>query len=538
MWFGELPTAEATGSILAHSIRLSNRRIKKGSILDEGLISLLLENGRDHVTVARLDEADIPEDNAATLVANAVASQGVIVDKAHTGRVNLFAEHDGLLCFDRQSILGANSFSEAITFSTLPENTWVLAGRMVATCKIITYGVPRIAVDRVIEAATDKVTVKASIPQRAVLIQTCLPSLKLSVLDKTRRVTENRLSVRDAVLTNEYRCDHDISALTELLKTQAAERHDWILIVGASAISDRRDVIPAAIEAAGGSIVRFGLPVDPGNLLLLGELAGANVIGLPGCARSSKYNGLDQLLDRLACKVAVNNDWLNSLGVGGLLTEMIDRPQPRMKVEPEALSVKPVIVGLVLAAGSSKRAGSTNKLLVKVDGLSMVRTVVDAACDSNLDRVVVVTGHEHELVESQLSESAASSIYCASHASGLAHSLSHGISRIGTVDAVMVCLGDMPHVSVPLINQLVQTIHESDINVNDTIVVPVVNGKKGNPVVVGNAFFDTLLQHTGDTGAKTLMQQYPDRVFEIAVNNNAVLIDYDTPEALERLSDA
>ena len=478
MWFGELPTADATGCILAHSIRLSNRRIKKGSILDDGLISLLLDDSHSHVTVARLDDNDIPEDKAATLVANAIAADGIVVDKAHTGRVNLFAAHDGLLCFDRGGIVGVNSISEAITFSTLPENTWVLAGRMVATCKIITYGVGRAAVDHVIEAVTEKVTVKAPSPQQAVLIQTCLPSLKPSVLDKTRLVTESRLAVRNAELVQEHRCDHEIVALCDLLKAQVAESPDWILIVGASAISDRRDVIPASIQAAGGSIVRFGLPVDPGNLLLLGELAGAIVIGLPGCARSPKYNGLDQLLDRLACNVSIDNDWLNGLAVGGLLTEMIDRPQPRMKVEPDTASAKPVIVGLVLAAGSSRRAGSTNKLLVKVDGIPMVRMVVKAVCASNLDRVVVVTGHQHELVESQLVDCAVSSYYCASHVSGLAHSLSHGISRVGSADAVMVCLGDMPHVSEPIINQIIQAIVESNINVSDTIVVPVVDGKK------------------------------------------------------------
>lgn len=538
MWFGELPTVDATGAILAHSIRLSSRRIKKGSVLDGELIRLLLDNGHHHVTVARLDDADIPEDNAAILVANAVAADGVVVDKAHTGRVNLFAAHDGLLCFDRDSILGVNSFSEAITFSTLPENTWVLAGRMIATCKIITYGVRRAAVEQVIEAATDVVTVKPPSEHQALLIQTCLPSLKSSVLDKTRVVTENRLGARSAVLANECRCDHDISALCELLMNEVDEHSDWILIVGASAISDRRDVIPAAIEAAGGSIVRFGLPVDPGNLLLLGELAGATVIGLPGCARSPKYNGLDQLLDRLACKVPIDNHWLNSLGVGGLLTEMIDRPQPRLKIDSNTGSAKPVITGLVLAAGSSRRAGSTNKLLVEVDGLSMVRTVVNAACHSRLDHVVVVTGHQHELVEAQLAGTTAKHFYCPSHASGLAHSLSHGISRVGATDAVMVCLGDMPHVSERLINQIVEEISERGANVSDSIVVPVVDGKKGNPVVVGNAFFDTLLQHTGDTGAKTLMQQYPDRVIEIEVDNNAVLIDYDTPEALQKLSDA
>src|SRR5213075_1554595 len=91
------------------------------------------------------------------------------------------------------------------------------------------------------------------------------------------------------------------SALAEVLRDGA----ELVIVFGASAIADRRDVIPAALEAAGGKVEHFGMPVDPGNLLLIGSLAGKPVIGAPGCARSPKENGFDWVLHRLLANVPV-----------------------------------------------------------------------------------------------------------------------------------------------------------------------------------------------------------------------------------------
>ena len=102
-----------------------------------------------------------------------------------------------------------------------------------------------------------------------------------------------------------------------------------MVIFGASAIADRRDVIPAGIEAAGGEVAHLGMPVDPGNLLLIGSYDGVPVIGAPGCARSPKENGFDWVLHRLLAGLAVRRADIVAMGVGGLLTEIVSRPQPR-----------------------------------------------------------------------------------------------------------------------------------------------------------------------------------------------------------------
>ncbi len=545
MWFGELPVEEAEGCLLAHSVRLQRGRVAKGSEVTSALIEQLRADGYCTLTVARLEEDDIHEDSAALELASAIAGDGVTIDRAHTGRVNFYARHDGLLCFERDAVCAFNTADEAVTLATLPENTWVLAGRMVATCKIISYAVEKKCVEAARQSISGKtIAVHAAQPHRVVLLQTTLPTVKSTTLDKTCAVTEQRLTMRSAVLAFEARCDHSIEALAAELQKIDYQAIDWILIVGASAITDRRDVIPRAIVTAGGVIDRFGIPVDPGNLLLLGQLSNCRVVGLPGCARSPKYNGLDQLLDRMACNVVIDQQWLNSLGVGGLLTEMVDRPQPRVsarsvvsdtaRIAVQPLTDKPVIAGLLLAAGSSRRAGDINKLLSLYKGRPMVHAALQALTASDVDAVHVVTGFEHEKIESELAGYDVRSHYCSSHALGLAHSLASGISRLENTDAVLVCLGDMPHISSELINRLIAAVTDDAANI---IVVPVASGKRGNPVVVGSAFFDVLLQHEGDSGAKFLMKQYPELVLEVPIEDDSIFLDYDTSDALQNLSD-
>ena len=102
-----------------------------------------------------------------------------------------------------------------------------------------------------------------------------------------------------------------------------------VLILTSSATSDIHDTAPAALRLAGGQVSRFGMPVDPGNLLFLGSLKDKPVIGLPGCARSPALNGADWVLSRVACGVACDGDSFAEMSVGGLLKEIPTRPQPR-----------------------------------------------------------------------------------------------------------------------------------------------------------------------------------------------------------------
>jgi molybdenum cofactor cytidylyltransferase len=329
MKFGPTPVARACGAISAHSVRVGEGRVKKGQIIGPAEQAALLAAGVESVIVAELEPGDIVENEAAMRLARAIGGAHLRLDPPFTGRVNLFAETAGLLKVARARIDAINRIDDAITVATLPEYAPVAAGDMAATVKIIPFATSAAALAAACDAAGQAtVSIAPFRPLRLGVVSTLLPGLKTSVVNKTLGVLEARLAPSRARIVEERRCPHDNAALAEILR-EVESRCDAIVVFGASAITDRRDVIPAAIEAAGGRIEHFGMPVDPGNLLLIGTLGGKPAIGAPGCARSPKENGFDWVLGRVLADIPITRADIQGMGVGGLLMEIESRPQPR-----------------------------------------------------------------------------------------------------------------------------------------------------------------------------------------------------------------
>ena len=337
MRFGRIPIAEAEGAISVHTLRFGDIALKKGSLVTADAAFRLSAHGIETLVAARLEPGDVGEDEAAARLAAAVADDGIRLDEAFTGRANLFALAGGLLAIDAAQVDAINAIDESVTLATLPNWRPVVADEMVATVKIIPFAVPGSALDEAIGAAVGRPVVRV-LPwrvERVAVASTLLPGLKPSTVDKTLRVLVDRLAPAGAAVTDERRCPHETDALAAVLRELVAGPAEFVVVFGASAIADRRDVIPAAIEAAGGTVEHFGMPVDPGNLLLVGSLGGKPVIGAPGCARSPKENGFDWMLHRLLAGLPVRRADVTGLGVGGLLMEIVSRPQPRAGGEPD-----------------------------------------------------------------------------------------------------------------------------------------------------------------------------------------------------------
>jgi molybdenum cofactor cytidylyltransferase len=318
--FGKVQLEAAGGGILAHSVRRGRAVFRKGQVLGPAELAALKEAEIEEVTVALLDLGDIEENEAARRVAAAVVASGVAEGAPATGRVNLFASHSGLLSFDPGAIDRVNAVTEDVTLATFPLRAPVEAAQMVATVKIIPFAVPETVLDLCIAAGQGAaIAVYPFRPLRARLIQTVTAELKPSVMAKTSKVTADRMARLGGAIAGETRCPHDVARLTADMAAALEAECDILLVIGASAIVDRRDVIPAAIEAIGGRIERLGMPVDPGNLILVAEVGGIPVLGLPGCARSPARNGLDWVLERLSAGFPVTNGIVAAMGVGGLL---------------------------------------------------------------------------------------------------------------------------------------------------------------------------------------------------------------------------
>lgn len=330
MEFGKISIAEAQGAILGHSINLSDGVLKKGIVLTAEDIAQLTANNIVSVYAARLDGEDVAEDEAAAAISNALAGEGVRVDGASTGRANLFARQAGVVEIDVQRIDQLNQLDEALTVACLMPFERVEKGQMLATVKIIPYAVPRntMNVGLAVIGETAPVQLRVFSKKRVGLIITRLAHTKQSLIEKTETVMRQRVESMGCELGRISVVDHDSNAVSLALNS-LIPHHDVGLVFGASAIVDRADVVPVAVTQVGGEIEHLGMPVDPGNLLLLARIGEMPVIGVPTCARSAKRNGFDWVLERLLAGISVNGADLQNMGVGGLLKEIPSRPQPR-----------------------------------------------------------------------------------------------------------------------------------------------------------------------------------------------------------------
>jgi molybdenum cofactor cytidylyltransferase len=534
MRFGPVPLSRAVGAVAAHALRVDGYVLKKGARVTEADVAALVARGVTEIVAAELAPDDVTEDVAAHRIARALAGAHVRCDAPFTGRANIFAEAAGVVIVDRAAVDALNALDEAVTFATLDEHAAVAQDAMVATVKIIPFALPEALVARAEKLVRERAPLVSVAPfrlRKIAAVSTLLPGLDAKVVDKTIATLERRLAPTGAKLVAERRVAHDEASLTRALRELAPVGADLTIIFGASAVTDRRDVVPAAIEAAGGVVERLGMPVDPGNLLLLGRLGPASVLGAPGCARSPKENGFDWVLNRLLARAPVGAREIAGMGVGGLLMEIVSRPQPRTRAEPA--SPKPKIAALVLAAGRSTRMGGPNKLLETVLGRPLLRHAAEAATGAGLADVLVVTGHQRNAVEAALGGLPVRFVANPDYAEGLSTSLRAGVAALPkNVDAVVILLGDMPGVTSDLVRRLAAAY---DPQAGAHIVAPARLGRRGNPVLWGRRFFPELLRVEGDVGGRHLLELHPEAVREIEAEDDGALIDIDTPEALAAL---
>ncbi|HET6607241.1 MAG TPA: molybdopterin-binding/glycosyltransferase family 2 protein [Rhodopila sp.] len=542
MKFGPVRLEEARGAIMAHSQRVGDRMIRKGSVLDEAALEALRGTGRTDVICAVLEPGDVPEDIAADRIADPLLSPLIARSRAATGRVNLSAEVPGLLRVDATRIDRLNTIDESITLGTLPDYAVVAAKDLVATIKIVPFSVPgnvlRVA-EAMVRQGPSPLTLHPFRSLKVGLVVTTLPGLKESVTQKTIGITERRITALTGTLLPAIVCPHQEEAVAPALRQLINGGADLLLVIGASAVVDRRDVGPAGIVRAGGEILHFGMPVDPGNLICVGRIGERPALVLPGCARSPSLNGIDFVLPRLFADIPVTPRDVMRLGVGGLLKEMEARPMPREKAPATPRSgpaprSAPTIAAVVLAAGRSRRMAPHNKLLVRdKNGKTMVERVVDNVLSSNARPILVVTGHQAEEVEQALGRRPVRFVHAQDYADGLSASLKAGIAAVPPeCGAAIVCLGDMPLVTGRMIDRLLSMY---DADEGRLIVLPTYRGKQGNPMLWDRRFFSEILEISGDSGARFLVAKHAEAVAEAEMGDDAVLRDFDTTESLATL---
>jgi molybdenum cofactor cytidylyltransferase len=328
MRFGPVPLDQAEGAILAHSVPLPEGRLRKGCVLGPGEIAVLRTTGLSEVIVARLDPDDLHEDAAALAIAQALvpdpAAAHLRLTPVGTGRVNIHAEVTGLAEIRADAVNAVNAVDPMITLATVPRWQRMTRGEMVATVKVIAYGVGRASVTTAAAAGAAALSMHPIRLTHAALIQTVTEA---DDGEKGHRAIQARLDALHVAMQPKRVVPHREADLASAIA--GVRGADLILILTASATSDPHDIAPQALRRAGGTVERFGMPVDPGNLLFLGTLGATPVIGLPGCARSPALNGADWVMERLICGVPVTGADIAAMGVGGLLKEIPARGRLR-----------------------------------------------------------------------------------------------------------------------------------------------------------------------------------------------------------------
>lgn len=534
MKFGPVPVGELEGLILAHSVRAGDLQYRKGDRVTAEMAAEMTKAGLRDVYAIELQADDVDEDAAAAGVATHLAGERFDRSEPTTGRVNLFAREAGLLQVDEAALADINRVDEGITVATLPAFAPVQKGQLVATVKVIPFAVLRQSIEQIrdLDGRAEAIKLAPFRSYRSWIILTRWPGASERLIDKSLRALGNRLSRLGSTILGHSIVGHEIGAIEKALQEGLNQGAELFLCLGASATADRRDVFPSAIGARGGKILRFGIPVDPGNLVLSAELKGCPVLVLPGSARSERRSGADWVLERTVAGLGLDAASLAQLGAGGLLKEMSSRPRPRIATVTVRDDAGAKIAGLLLAAGSSRRMKGEDKLLRDFHGEPLISRTAQALAGAGLDALFAVVRPGRHDVGKILRKAGYQMVENAEASEGMGASVRAGIRALpDDIDAVMIALGDMPLVKADTYRKLAEAVRTTT---EASIAVPVQKGRRGNPVIFRREIFAALSQLSGDKGARQLIEDMFDVTLEVDVDDIGVLRDFDTEGAFER----
>ena len=492
MKFGAVAVREAAGSILAHSVVAGGTRYRKGVTLSDHDLEQLEAAGVETVTIARLDHGDVGEDQAVSRLADALVAGTPDLSRAaaFAGRANIHAEHPGLFELDADAVERLNSINPEITLATLSHLARVAPRSLVATAKIIAFGVPSDDLEAAVLAASGVMTLRQVVRQDASLVVTRTAGQKERLLEKGRESVAARLERLGIRLHETLVVAHEPA---ELGRALAATGTSLVLVLTGSATSDLLDVGPEGLRQAGGSVSRFGIPVDPGNLLFHGQLGERPVIGLPGCARSPALNGADWVLERLACGLEISDREFARMGIGGLLKESPSRPQPR-----------------AVAGGPPTRPRIAAVILAQPWPAKDLAGLLSAARESSADSVMMV--HSPRVADPEPAGLPAGCNVIAADGDRRSDLLRAGIGAVPDhSDAVLLLRAGDPTPEPDLLDRMMAAFSPGD----GREICRAGPGHMGPPILLGRRFFESLSDLDGDRGAADFLPEVQEFLVEV-----------------------
>jgi hypothetical protein len=315
---------EAVGKILSHDItkivkdEFKGRLFKKGHVIRECDIEPLRSAGKNNIYVLELVNDEIHEDSAGTRLGEAAAGEGVIITEPKESRVNLFSNQKGVLKINQQLLRKVNSLPN-IVLSTLPSNSVVSEGDMIAATKIIPLSIKESVLQKAeaIMKSAPVIQVTPLVKKHVSVIITGNEVYSKKVTDSFGPVLTQKVSDLGSEIQDISFAPDNAQEITNLITTAVNSGAELIMVTGGMSV-DPDDVTPLAISMAGAKIVQYGSPVMPGAMFLLGYLKGIPIVGIPACGMYSKATVLDLMLPRILIGERITKKDFAELAHGGL----------------------------------------------------------------------------------------------------------------------------------------------------------------------------------------------------------------------------
>ena len=329
MIFKTVQIQKCVGYILPENIFVikNGKKVKlsKGTKINQQIKNILINNGFKQISGFLLNQNDFDENKASDLIARNICKNKINnlnYKNLNTGRSNIYSTTSGLFIYNTNNLIKLNNNSK-IAISAIRPFSKVEKNQELITAKVIPYGIDKKLLEKNSLRLKDTFKVLPFKKKNITFIQTYDDKINEKLIIKSRNVTKKRLELCGIKKFREIIIPHKENILCEKIQICIDQNVDIILIIGSHAITHIKDVIPNAIKMSGAKIIRFGIPVEPGNLLLLSKFKSVKrdiyIIGMPSCAKSPKENGLDWVLWRILCNINFKNSNLNELSVGGLI---------------------------------------------------------------------------------------------------------------------------------------------------------------------------------------------------------------------------
>jgi len=324
----QIKTQNAVGHILCHDVTQIIKDVKKdavfrkGHIITESDIPILLSLGKDNIYIWEDDESKLHENEAATILCKICKNENMRATEPKEGKIELIAEEDGLLMVDTIKLKEINSAGEMM-IAARASGSYVRKGDKLCGTRIIPLSISREKMENAKKTAGEEPILKLlPIKQKKYgLINIGNEVFYGRIKDTFTPVIEEKMAEYGSEMAINVTLEDDDVAITAAIKGMLKSGVDLVFCTGGMSV-DPDDKTPLAIRQAADEVVSYGAPVLPGAMFMLAYINdGRPICGLPGCVMYNKRTIFDIVLPRLLADVRVSAEWLAELGNGGLCLE-------------------------------------------------------------------------------------------------------------------------------------------------------------------------------------------------------------------------